>query len=163
MVDIIQTLTGQLPEPTITLVEGCGISDEEMERLRNGETALLITEHGIERAFLIMDEFGAIRGKDCRRFKTINSIHKERAMGLRRLRGRLDAMQGDAQATMGAARMTLAAAKALLEEIQDGVDIKLVRKGEGSILDFLAGKIDELPLRIEIAIEEDDDNAPPKL
>jgi len=157
MVDIIQTLTGQLPEPTITLVEGCGISDEEMERLRNGETALLITEHGIERAFLIMDEFGAIRGKDCRRFKTINSIHKERAMGLRRLRGRLDAMQGDAHQTMAASRVTLEAARALLEEIQDGVQIKLVRVGEGTLVDFFMGRIPELPLRIEIAIEEEDE------
>ena len=46
-------------------------------------------------------------------------------MGLRRLRGRLDAMQGDAQVTMGAARMTLAVAKALLEDIQTVVKSRL--------------------------------------
>jgi len=78
-------------------------------------------------------------------------------MGLRRLRGRLDAMQGDAHQTMAASRVTLEAAKALLEEIQDGVQIKLIRVGKGTLVDFFMGRIDELPLRIEIAIEEEED------
>ncbi len=78
-------------------------------------------------------------------------------MVFRRLRARLDAMQADAHQTMDTAKVSLEAATALLEDIQDGVQVKLVREGEGNILDFLLGRIDELPLRIELAIEEEDE------
>ena len=75
-------------------------------------------------------------------------------MGMRRLRRRLDAMQADSHRTMSEARISMSAATALLEEIQDGVQIKLVRVGNGTLWEFLRGRIDELPLRIEVAIEE---------
>ena len=55
---------------------------------------------------------------------------------------------------MSEARISMSAATALLEEIQDGVQIKLVRVGNGTLWEFLRGRIDELPLRIEVAIEE---------
>ena len=62
---------------------------------------------------------------------------------MRRLRRRLDALQGDAHFTMETARE-------LLEDLRDGIGVKLVNTGEGTILDFLSGKIKELPLQIVI-------------
>lgn len=60
-----------------------------------------------------------------------------------RLRRRLDALQGDAHFTMATARE-------LLDDLRDGIGVKLVHTGEGTILDFLAGRIKELPLKIMI-------------
>ena len=78
-------------------------------------------------------------------------------MGMRRLRGRLDAMQAEAQQTMGEAQLTLKALAALAEEVKDGVRLLLIREGDGTLLQFLRGEIEELPLRVKIAIEEEDD------
>ena len=65
-----------------------------------------------------------------------------------RLRRRLDALQGDAHNTMAVLR-------AVLQEFEDGIAVKLVRTGQGTILDFLGGKIDELPLKIIIDASDD--------
>lgn len=69
-------------------------------------------------------------------------------MGLRRLRGRLDAVQGDAH-------NTLAALRDLFADLQDGVSIKLVNTSEGTILDFLSGKIKILPLKVIVDPSDD--------
>jgi hypothetical protein len=44
----------------------------------------------------------------------------------------------------------------LLEDLQDGVDIRIVRKGDASIMDFLSGKVAELPFALRIVPEEDE-------
>jgi len=67
-----------------------------------------------------------------------------------RLRRRLDQLQGDAHGTMAYARW-------VLQEFSDGVSVKLVRDGDGTIMDFISGKIDELPLKIIIDAEDDGD------
>lgn len=74
---------------------------------------------------------------------------------MRRLRRRLDTMQRQASGTMGNANALIDMGKDLIEDIQDGVSIKIVRKGEHSIVDFLLGKCDELPLSIKIDLEDD--------
>lgn len=90
-------------------------------------------------------------------------------MGLFRLRGRLDAMQSDAQRTMAEARETMEKAQvsletltklvtALIEETLDGVNISLVRTGDNKdLIEFLAGHRERLPFRIEIDPEEEED------
>ena len=43
----------------------------------------------------------------------------------------------------------------LIAELLDGVSIKLVRQDkEATIVDFFTGKVDELPLKVVIQIEE---------
>ncbi|HUS38019.1 MAG TPA: hypothetical protein VMX74_01130 [Pirellulales bacterium] len=44
----------------------------------------------------------------------------------------------------------------LIDETQDGFTVKFVRSGEGSIMDFVTGQIDELPISIRIDVEEED-------
>jgi len=66
-----------------------------------------------------------------------------------RLRRRLDALQSHAHHTMGLA-------EALLADLHDGVRLRLVRVGDATLLDFLAGKVDSLPLEIRIDPEEPD-------
>ena len=65
-----------------------------------------------------------------------------------RLRRRLDALQGDAHQTMQFVRDVLL-------DFQDGVAVKLVSTGEGTVLDFLTGKIKVLPLKIIIDASDD--------
>lgn len=75
------------------------------------------------------------------------------------LRGRLDRLEGNAHATMGQAQFTLAAireaAVGLLEDLQDGVDVVIVRKGDATIMDFLQGKVAELPFALRLVIKEE--------
>lgn len=66
---------------------------------------------------------------------------------MRRLQRRLDQLQGDAHATMSVARE-------LLHDLHDGVTIKLVNTGQGTVLDFLSGKIKELPIQIIVDPQE---------
>ncbi len=70
-------------------------------------------------------------------------------MGLRRLRGRLDQLQGNANATLGLAQ-------ALLAELQDGFDVELEVTPDASsrLLDILKGKGGKLPIRLRIVPEE---------
>ena len=76
------------------------------------------------------------------------------------LRGRMDRLEGNAHATMGQAQFTLKAireaAVGLLEDLQDGVTIQLVRTGEATLMDFLSGKVKELPLSLRLVIEEEE-------
>jgi hypothetical protein len=66
-------------------------------------------------------------------------------------------MQSQAQHTMVNADRMIDLAKDMIDDIQDGVTVKLVRDpDQGSIMDFVTGKIDELPLKISIEIQEDD-------
>lgn len=72
------------------------------------------------------------------------------------LRGRLDRLEGNAHATMGQAQFTLRAireaATGLLEELEDGVTIEFRRTG--SVLDFIQGKTDVLPIAMRIIPKE---------
>ena len=43
-----------------------------------------------------------------------------------------------------------------VDELKDGIGVKFVRSGEGSIMDFVTGQIDELPISIRIDVEEED-------
>ena len=51
---------------------------------------------------------------------------------------------------------TLAAAVELIEDIQDGVTVLVVREGDKSIMDFVMGKCDELPIGFKIRIQDED-------
>ncbi len=59
-----------------------------------------------------------------------------------------------AQGVIHHADDTLTASDALVAELMDGVTLVLVHEGEGTILDFLSGKIKELPLKVKIVVEE---------
>lgn len=70
-------------------------------------------------------------------------------MGLRRLRGRLDQLQGNANATLGMAQ-------ALLDELRDGfaVEVEITPDASSRLLDVLRGKCGTLPIRLRIVPEE---------
>jgi len=70
------------------------------------------------------------------------------------IRGRLDQLQANANSTMFSAQDLIAFAKAVLADVEDGFTIKLIRTGEGSVMDFVTGKIDELPIGVRIELEE---------
>jgi len=55
---------------------------------------------------------------------------------------------------MFSAQDLIAFAKAVLADVEDGFTIKLIRTGEGSVMDFVTGKIDELPIGVRIELEE---------
>ena len=42
----------------------------------------------------------------------------------------------------------------LLEDLQDGVTLQLVRTGDATLMDFLSGKVSELPLSLRLVVEE---------
>ena len=69
---------------------------------------------------------------------------------MRRLRNAIS----QAHAAASHANRTLSLADALIEELADGVKLKLVRVGDSTILDFLQGRVDELPIAIQLDIEE---------
>ena len=71
-------------------------------------------------------------------------------MGLRRLRGRLDQLQGNANFTMKMAQD-------LLEDLQDGfgVSVEIDEKAVQRLLGILSGKAGTLPLKIKISPEID--------
>ena len=98
-------------------------------------------------------------------------------MIFRRLRGRLNRMERQASHAMSEATQTvqhadrtlhiadqtmlkaqqeiIAVGNDLIDDIADGVSIKLVRKGDNTIMDFVMGQCDELPLQVVIDIEAD--------
>ena len=73
-------------------------------------------------------------------------------MGLRRLRGRLDQLQGEANLTMAQAQALLAVAEALVEDLADGVGITVnVDAGAAkTIMGIMLGKAGKLPLSVQI-------------
>ena len=80
------------------------------------------------------------------------------------LRGRLDRLEGNAHATMNTAQGTIhalrEAALGLLEELQDGVEIEIVKKPGVSLMDFIQGKSDTLPFSLRVTIAEEDQSPP---
>lgn len=68
---------------------------------------------------------------------------------------------GEIQRTSNNANELIDYAEALLAEFMDGVTFTLVRKGEGTLMQFLSGEIDELPIGIKLLIEENDDEDSP--
>lgn len=81
----------------------------------------------------------------------------------RRLRRRLDRVEGHAHATLNsadasiqqAAKLIAAAVRDLADDIQDGFTISIVRKPDGaSIWQFLNGERDDLGLSIKVEIDE---------
>ena len=76
------------------------------------------------------------------------------ARGRGGIRGRLDQLQANANRTMFSAQDLIAFAKVVLADVEDGFTIKLIRTGEGSVMDFVTGKIDELPIGVRIELEE---------
>jgi hypothetical protein len=71
-------------------------------------------------------------------------------MGLRRLRGRLDQLQGHANTTLGAA-------DALIEELRDGfaVEIEITPGAGPQLLQLLRGHGGKLPVKVRVIPEED--------
>ena len=76
----------------------------------------------------------------------------------RGLRARLDRLEGNAHQTMNTAQGAISgvreAAEGLIEELQDGIDVELVRKPGASVFDFFQGKCDTLPFKLRIVVEE---------
>ena len=73
----------------------------------------------------------------------------------RRLRRRLDAMQSQASGTMFNVNELIDAGRDLMDDVQDGVTVTIERDPDaGTILDFITGKTDRLPLSIRIDVEE---------
>lgn len=81
-------------------------------------------------------------------------------MGLRRLKGRLDALQSDAHATMGEAQQLLQFAQDLVKELEDGFDVTFYRKPEakGTLLAWFQGEIEECPVGIRIKPAGEDES-----
>ena len=75
------------------------------------------------------------------------------------LRARLDRIEGNAHKTMNTAQASILSVQdvveGLLEDLRDGVDVRIVRKGNATFLDFLSGKVEELPFALRIVPEED--------
>ena len=72
---------------------------------------------------------------------------------------RLRNLMANANETLGEAQGLIAFAKALLADIADGVRFEVVRPpGEtATIMDFVTGKADRLPLAVKVVIEEEDE------
>lgn len=70
-------------------------------------------------------------------------------MGVRRLRNRLDQLQGKANATMGTVQ-------ALMEELSDGfaVELEVTPGAAPQLLEILQGRGGKLPIRLRILPEE---------
>ena len=75
------------------------------------------------------------------------------------LRGRLDRLEGNAHATMGTAKDSInlvrEAVLGLLDELQDGIDIEIIKRPGASLMDFFQGKTDTLPFSLRIVVKED--------
>jgi hypothetical protein len=71
-------------------------------------------------------------------------------MGMRRLRGRLDQLQGQAASTMDMAQ-------ALLEELRDGfaVEFELTPDAGVQLLHLLKGEGGKIPVKMRVVPEED--------
>jgi hypothetical protein len=84
-------------------------------------------------------------------------------MARRGLRGRLDRLESNAHRTMNTAQGAILSVQdvveGLLEDLRDGVDVRIVKRGDASILDFLQGKVDELPFALRIVPEEESPTA----
>lgn len=78
-------------------------------------------------------------------------------MGRRRLRERLDHLESEASDTMTDAQRLLAVAQAFVEEIQDGVDVKIEKIKGASIQDFISGKTEVFPFKIRLEFVEQED------
>lgn len=78
----------------------------------------------------------------------------------RRRGGGIRGVVANANQAINEARLTIGDVARLIGEILDGCDIAVVRRGKGSIWDFITGKIDECPfvLRFEPRGEDDEDD-----
>lgn len=63
---------------------------------------------------------------------------------------RLDRVENQATKTMTDSQELMHALKGLVEEVENGVEITLVNTGEGTVLDFLLGKVKELPIQFKV-------------
>ena len=73
---------------------------------------------------------------------------------LRRAIANLNAAAYQANVTAQHADRTLSATDALVAELMDGITLELVHEGEGTILDFLQGKITSLPIKVKVLVNE---------
>lgn len=65
---------------------------------------------------------------------------------------------GQIQRTSNNANELIDYAEALLAEMMDGVSVTLFRKGEGTLMQFLSGEIDELPIGIRLELKEEEED-----
>jgi hypothetical protein len=72
----------------------------------------------------------------------------------RGLRASMDRVEGNAHYTMNSLRST---ALELIEELEDGITIRITKVGEGSVMDFLMGRLEECPIGLRIDLREDDE------
>jgi len=73
----------------------------------------------------------------------------------RRLKQQASATIGHAHATMSDAQALLAFARDFLADVADGVEFSIVRTGDATVKDFLEGKVDELPLKLKMKVDEE--------
>jgi len=71
-----------------------------------------------------------------------------------RLRDRLDRIENQASTTMLSAQDLIRLAKELLANIEDGVELRVIKVNDGSILDFISAPAGtELPLGIRVVLK----------
>jgi hypothetical protein len=77
----------------------------------------------------------------------------------RGLRARLDRVESNAHKTMNLAQAAIYAVKeamlGFIENLEDGVDVKIQRDPKVSLMDFVSGKVTELPFHIKIKFKDD--------
>ena len=83
-------------------------------------------------------------------------------MGMkRRIEAKVNATLNQAQGVLSQADRSIlrvtAKVEALLDEIMDGVDVVLVKRGDASLMDFFKGESGEFPVRIQIDLKGEDE------
>lgn len=71
------------------------------------------------------------------------------------LRARLNRLEGQANQTMFTIQDAAGVLKELLQEVEDGVEIQLVKAADGSLLDFLSGPAGSaFPVAVRLKLKE---------
>jgi hypothetical protein len=77
------------------------------------------------------------------------------------IKGRLDALQGDAHNTMSAARGAIEAVKAaalgVMDQLRDGITVWLIWRDDFRFLDFIRGKIKQFPIGVKVDFGDEDE------
>ena len=83
-------------------------------------------------------------------------------MGMRRrIEAKVNATLAQAQGVLSQADRAIlrvsAKVEAILDEILDGADVVLVKRGDATLMDFFSCKVAEFPVRIQIDVKGEDD------
>ncbi len=82
-------------------------------------------------------------------------------MRQRGLRARMDRVEDNAHKTMNTAQAAIFAIKqavtGFMENLEDGIDVKIHRDPGVSLMDFVSGKVSELPFHIKVKFKNEED------